>query len=141
MSGVASTGFGRFVSRNAAVLLARNTIVSCIVFLFDLGLLWLLVQSGGLGKLAAAAIAFIAANTIHYAFGRAWIFRGSERGIASGYAYFLINALIGLGVTIGLFAAFLEYTSVNYLVARTIVSVLAGLTVFYLNAIFNFRSV
>ena len=141
MSGIAGTGFGRFVSRNVAVLLARNTVVSCIAFAFDLALLWLLVQHGGIGKLAAAAIAFIAANTLHYVFGRTWIFRGSQRGLAAGYVYFLINAIVGLAVTMALFAALLEFTSINYLVARTIVSVVAGLVVFFLNATLNFRSV
>jgi len=129
----------RLMSRNAAVLLARNTVVSCFVFAFDLALLWFLVQYFGTDKLIAAAVGFIAANTLHYGFGRSWIFRGTERGMASGYAYFLLNAGIGLAVTIGLFAAFIHWTSINYLVARVIVSVFAGLTVFLLNAMLNFR--
>jgi len=129
----------RLISRNAAVLLARNTIVSCGVFAFDLALLWVLVRFYGMDKLLAAALAFLAANSLHYAFGRTWIFRGTERGMASGYAYFLVNAAIGLVVTIALFAAFVRWTSINYLVARTLVSVVAGLTVFLLNAILNFR--
>jgi hypothetical protein len=59
--------------------------------------------------------------------------------VASGYVYFLINAAIGLGVTMSLFAAFISWTSINYLVARILVSVVAGLTVFLLNAVWNFR--
>jgi putative flippase GtrA len=120
-------------------MLARNTVVSCGVFAFDLALLWALVELGGMGKLLAAALAFIAANSIHYVFGRTWIFRGTDRGVASGYVYFLINAAIGLGVTMSLFAAFISWTSINYLVARILVSVVAGLTVFLLNAVWNFR--
>ena len=140
MEGAARSGFGRFVSRRVGVLLARNTLVSCIVFAFDLALLWLMVQAAGLDTLLAAALAFIAANAVHYAFGRTWIFKGTERGVASGFVYFLINAVIGLVLTMALFAAFLEFTSINYLVARTIVSLIAGLAVFYLNAALNFRS-
>lgn len=129
----------RLISRKAAAMLARNTVVSCFVFAFDLALLWALVQYAGMDKLVAAAVAFIAATSLHYGFGRTWIFRGTERGMASGYAYFLINAAIGLAVTMLLFAAFIRWTSINYLVARTLVSVVAGLTVFLLNAILNFR--
>jgi putative flippase GtrA len=55
-------------------MLARNTVVSCGVFAFDLALLWALVELSGMGKLLAAALAFIAANSIHYVFGRTWIF-------------------------------------------------------------------
>ena len=37
--------------------------------------------------------------------------------------------------------AILEFTSIHYLVARVIVSLFAGLIVFVLNAVFNFRRV
>ena len=135
MSGLAK----RLFSRDAAILLARNTVVSCLVFAIGLAILWALVEIGGVDKLLAAAIGFIVGNSIHYVFGRAWIYRGTERGVASGYAYFLVNAGIGLIITISLFAAFLQWTSINYLVARVLVSVFAGLAMFVLNAVLNFR--
>ena len=119
-------------------MLARNTVVSCGIFAFDVALLWLLVQLG-MGKVAAAALAFVVANSIHYAFGRGWIFKGTDRGVAEGYVYFLINAGIGFVMTIGLFAALIRWTPINYLVARVLVSVVSGLTVFVLNAVLNFR--
>lgn len=111
------------------------------MFAFGLALLWALVEFGGMNKLVAAALGFLASNSIHYAFGRAWIYRGTERGLASGYGYFLINAGIGLVITIALFAAFLRWTSMHYLVARILVSVFAGLTMFLLNAMLNFKRV
>jgi putative flippase GtrA len=120
-------------------MLARNTIVSCGIFAFDIALLWLLVEQGGMGKIAAAVIAFVVANSLHYGFGRSWIFRGTDRAFASGYFYFLINAGIGLVITISLFAAMIRWTPINYLVARVLVSVISGLTVFVLNAFLNFR--
>jgi putative flippase GtrA len=130
---------GRLLSRHAAAMLVRNTVVSCLAFVFDLILLWALVRLAGWGKLEAAALGFVAANTLHYALGRSWIFRGTERGIAEGYVYFLINSAIGLFVTITLYAAFLRFTPIHYILARVVVSVFAGLTVFVLNAILNFR--
>ena len=129
----------RFLSRRAAGLLARNTVVSCGIIVFNLILLWLMVEFGGVSELPAAAIAFIIANSVQYAFGRTWIFRGTERGVASGYVWFFVNAGIGLFITLTLFAALLEFTSIHYLAARIIVSVFAGLTVFLLNATLNFR--
>ena len=130
----------RLMSRRAAILLVRNSIVSVFVFAFDLALLWVLVDRGGMGEVLAATLAFIAANSLHYVMARVWIFRGSERGLTSGYVYFLTNAGVGLVVTIGLFALLLQLTPLHYIVARIIVSVFAGLTVFLLNALFNFRS-
>ena len=120
-------------------MLARNTVVSCGIFAFDIALLWLLVEQAGMGKVAAAAVAFVVANSLHYGFGRSWIFRGTDRAFASGYVYFLVNAGIGLVFTLSLFAAMIRWTPINYLVARVLVSVISGLTVFVLNAVLNFR--
>lgn len=130
---------GRLFSRRAAAMLARNTVVSCFCFAFDLVLLWALVRLAHMGKLPAAALGFVAANTLHYALGRSWIFRGTDRAVAAGYVYFLANAVVGLTVTMVLYAAFLRYTPINYIVARIVVSVFAGLAVFVLNAVWNFR--
>ena len=129
----------RLLSRHAAILLARNTVVSCLVFAIGLAVLWALVELWGVDKLVAAGVGFLVSNSIHYALGRAWIYRGTEREVASGYAYFLVNAGIGLVITIALFAAFLRWTSLNYLVARVVVSVFAGLAMFLLNATLNFK--
>ena len=129
----------RLFSRRGAILLARNTIVSVGVFTVGLGALWLLVEQAGMAKLPAAALSFLAANTLHYVFGRTWIYRGTDRTVVAGYAYFLLNALVGLAVTLVLFAAFLAL-GMHYIPARIVTSVFAGLVLFALNAILNFRS-
>lgn len=129
----------RLFSRKAAAMLWRNTVVSCLVFGVSITLLWVLVEFFGFQQVVAAGIGFVVANSLHYALGRTWIFRGTDRAIASGYVYFLANGGLGLAVTVGLFAALLRYTPMNYLVARVLVSVLAGLVMFALNAVLNFR--
>ena len=129
----------RLWTRNCAGMLARNTAVSFVAFGFDLLLLWLLVEYGGMQYLWAAALAFVAANTLHYGLGRAWVFAGTERGITAGYVYFLINACVGLTITLSLLAFFVEVVGIHYIVARTLASVFAGLAVFLLNAVLNFR--
>lgn len=131
--------FARFFTRRAGGMLLRNTVVSTGVFLVGLGVLWLLVERAGTDPVLATAISFLIANSIHYVFGRAWIFAGSDRGRTTGYALFLLNALVGLAVTVGLFFVLTEYTPMNYIVARVLVSVFAGLAVFALNASLNFR--
>ncbi|MEO7278270.1 MAG: GtrA family protein [Sphingomicrobium sp.] len=131
----------RLMSRSAGLQLVRNTVVSTFVFAIDLLLLWLMVERGGVGKIAAAAIAFIIANSLHYLLGRVWIFQGSERKAVSGYVFFLANAGIGLAITLILFAAFVAVLPTYYLFGRVLVSVVSGLTVFVLNAAFNFRTV
>jgi putative flippase GtrA len=129
----------RLLSRKAWAMLARNTVVSCFAFAFDLALLWALVRLGGCGKLEAAALGFVAANSLHYVLGRSWIFRGTEQGVTAGYVYFMINSGVGLVLTMTLYAAALRFTPINYIVARILVSMVAGLVVFLLNAMLNFR--
>jgi putative flippase GtrA len=129
----------RLFSRHAATLLVRNTLVSFGTFAFDIALLWVLVALLGMDKVGAAALAFVIANSIHYGIGRGWIFQGTDRHVATGFIYFQINSVIGLAITVGLFAALIRWTPINYLIARVLVSLVAGLAVFLLNAVFNFR--
>ena len=131
----------RLVSRSMVGMLARNTVVGTAVFAIDLLLLWTLVEDFGMDKLMAATIGFMVASSLHYAAGRSWIFRGTTRHVVSGYFYFLISAGVGLVITILMFAAFIRWTTIDYLVARVIVSLFAGLATFLLNAVFNFRRV
>jgi len=132
----------RLLSGNTGWMLVRNTVVSTAVFLLGLGVLWVLVERGGVDTLVATAISFVIATTLHYALGRAWIFKGTGRGIVPGYAFFLVNAGIGLVVTVGLMAALLAvFPGEYYLAARVVVSVFAGLAMFLLNGILNFRRI
>jgi putative flippase GtrA len=131
----------RLMSLRVAAIFARNTVVSCAVFTLDLAILWAFIQLLGMQRLLAVAIAFLIANTIHYALGRLWIFRGTTRAVASGYAYFIINAGVGLVLTVALFAVFFDLAGMHFIVARIVASIFAGLAVFLLNAILNFKSV
>jgi putative flippase GtrA len=123
-----------------ASMFARNTVVGTAVFAIDLLILWALVSGLGIAKLLAAAVGFLVSTSLHYGAGRVWIFSGTNRRVVSGYFYFLINAVVGLTITLLMFAAFIRWTTIDYLVARVIVSVFAGLAMFLLNAILNFRT-
>jgi putative flippase GtrA len=129
----------RLWSRNAAVLLGRNSLVSTAMFLLGLSALWLLVEFAHVDQMIATGMTFLMATSLHYALGRTWIYRGTERRIVPGYGFFLVNALLGLAVTLVLFAALTKLTGMHYLAARVLVSVIAGLTMFLLNAILNFK--
>jgi len=120
-------------------MLARNTVVSIGVFAIGLGVLWLLVDRAGAPKVPSAGASFLVSNTLHYVLGRSWIYRGTERAVVSGYTYFLVNSGVGLVVTLVLFAAMVA-VGINYLIARTLVSLVSGLLQFVLNAVFNFRT-
>jgi putative flippase GtrA len=131
----------RLASRNAAKLLARDAIVSSATFAFGLCLMWVFVEFAKIDETVAAAASFIAANSLHYALARLWVFRGTNRGVAKGYGYFLANAGVGLCIMVLLFVGLTRWTAMHYLVARALASIVAGLTIFVLNAAFNFKRV
>ncbi|WP_374411620.1 GtrA family protein [Novosphingobium colocasiae] len=131
----------RVWSRPVGAMLARNTVVSTFAFIVGLAVLWALVHLARADKVVSAGVSFITANTLHYALGRSWIFAGTQRALHTGYALFLVNSGIGLAITLALFALMVEGAGVNYLVARVLVSVVAGLVMFLLNATLNFRRV
>ncbi|MEZ5742186.1 MAG: GtrA family protein [Sphingomonadaceae bacterium] len=130
----------RLFSLRAALMLWRNTVSSTLAFGVGLGVLWLLVEKAGWNEYPATATSFVTANTLHYLLGRLWIFAGSARRVGSGYLYFFANAAMGLAITIALFALFYDVAGMNYMLARIVGSVFAGLAMFASNALFNFKS-
>ena len=104
-------------------------------------MLWLLVTYADMDEVLAAAIGFVTAQSVHYALARGWIFPESDRAVGTGYVIFLANAGLGMAITVSLYALLLDWTGMNYLVARVLVSVVAGLAMFLSNATLNFRKV
>ena len=119
----------------------RDAIVSSATFLSGLCLMWIFVEFARMDETVAAAASFIVANSLHYALARAWVFRGTTRGLAQGYGFFLANAGVGLVIMVLLFAALTGWTSIHYLLARALASIVAGSVIFLLNAVYNFKSV
>jgi putative flippase GtrA len=130
----------RAAKSRGAKMFGRNTIASFFAFALDIALLWLLVELAGIAYLPAAAIAFMAAMSMHYVVSRRWVFKASDRGMAAGYGYFLVNAGIGLVVTLAVFWSLISLLDFHYLVARVVASIVAGILVFFLNAVFNFKA-
>ena len=120
-------------------MFGRNTVASTIAFALDLLILWALVDLAGIAHIPAAVVAFIIPITVFYVMARKWVFPGSDRGVAAGYAYFLVNAGIGFVVMLAVYAALLEFTGLHYLVARVIGSIVSGIVMFFLNGVLNFK--
>ena len=131
----------RVAESRSARLFGRNTVASFFAFAIDIALLFTLVEAVGLTYLPAATIAFLFAMSVHYFIARLWVFKESDRGLASGYVYFLMNAGIGLVVTLAVYWAMINLLGIYYLIARIVASIAAGILVFTLNAVFNFKEI
>ncbi|WP_232492808.1 GtrA family protein [Novosphingobium kaempferiae] len=132
--------YGLF-SRHTAVLFVRNAVSSSTCFAIDMALIWVMVSRLGIDKFVAVTVGFLIANSLNYVLARVWVFRESDRGIFTGYVYFLTNALIGLAVILAGFALLTGVFGAHYLLARVMVSLVAGTLVFVLNATLNFHEV
>jgi putative flippase GtrA len=127
-------------AKRGARMFGKHSLASAAAFAFDLALLVALIEFAGLSWLPAATIAFAAANLVLYVLSRIWVFPDSDRGVATGLAYFMVVALIGLGVTLGTMALLVDGAGLHYAIGRVIASIAAGVVVFLLNAIFNFKA-
>jgi putative flippase GtrA len=136
---VKEAGAAAAESRGAR-LFGRNTVASIGCFLIDVAILYALVEWLGISYLPAAAGAFLLAMSVQYVISRLWVFPDSDQGMARGYAWFLVNAGIGLVITLGAFALLLWLLDFHYLIARLISSAVAGIAMFFLNAVFNFKA-
>lgn len=103
--------------------------------------MWVFVESAKMDETVAAAVSFALGNSMHYVGARSWIFRGTARGLAEGYGYFLTNAAVGLVIMVLIFASLTAWTPIHYLLARALSSIVAGVVIFVLNAVFNFKRV
>jgi putative flippase GtrA len=131
----------RFFTVRVGAMLARNTVASTLSFLLGLALMWVLVREGGTDEVLATGLSFLFAQTLQYVLGRLWVFKGTDRAVGMGYVIFLVNAAMGLAITVSLFALLMRLLPMHFIAARIIVSVFAGLAMFVVNATFNFRRV
>jgi putative flippase GtrA len=120
-------------------MFGRHTVASTIAFALDLALLWSLVELIGMAHLPAAIIAFFVPMTLAYVLEREWVFPGTRRGVAKGYLYFAVNVGIGSLLMLATFWALMQFGGLHYLIARILASFVAGIAVFLLNGVFNFK--
>ena len=120
-------------------MFGRNTVASTIAFLLDLLILWGLVELFAVPHVLAAVVAFLVPMVVFYLLSRWWVFPGTHRGVASGFAYFMINVGIGFVVMLAVFWALLQFTGLFYLVARVAASIVSGVVIFLLNGFLNFK--
>jgi putative flippase GtrA len=135
---IAKAGEDIIESREAKMF-GRNTVASIITFSLDLAILWSLVELVGIPHVIAAVAAFIVPMILFYILERQWVFPGTNRNVATGFLYFMINVGIGFAAMLATFWALLEFTPLHYLLARVLASVVNGIVIFLLNGLFNFK--
>jgi putative flippase GtrA len=113
--------------------------VGVSTFLFDLFLLYLLIDYAKIYYPIATGIAFGIAVSINYVFSRRFVFKGTLRSVHSGYGIFIAIALAGLVAVTGLMMVFVEIIRMDYLPARVIIAGVVGMWNYLINLYVNFK--
>lgn len=119
-------------TNNTFIQLFRYAIVGWLVFIFDIGILYILTEYFDVYYLFSAAIAFAIALSIDYYITFIWVF--NKRTIDSRYIELLIFATIGLtGLLLNVFIIwfFTEITNIYYIFSKLISSFLIYLWNFF----------
>lgn len=123
----------------AAKRFSKYTVVGGAAFALDLVLLFLFTDALGWPPVLSAAVAFVLAVSLNYVLSRYFVFKGTTRGFAAGYAGFLVIALSGLGIVTGMMHVFVDILAWNYLLSRISIALFTGIWNYLLNLYFNFR--
>ncbi len=119
----------------------RYACVGGSTFAFDLLVLYLVTTYAGVTYYLATPGAFLVAVSCNYFISRRFVFRGTKRGHAPGYVYFIGMALIGAGVTTLGVTFMVTYTGLYFLYARILVALVVGTANYFGNLVLNFKVV
>jgi len=117
----------------------RYALVGVSTLSFDLLLLYIATSIIGIPYYISTPIAFLMAVTINYFISRRFVFKGTERRIHHGYAYFIVIAILGAVLTTSLVAFLVSFAHLYYLLARVLVAGIIGIGNYLFNLHLNFR--
>ncbi|MEK7494898.1 MAG: GtrA family protein [Patescibacteria group bacterium] len=117
----------------------KYSIVGGSTFLFDLALLFVLVDIFHLDPILSAGGAFLIAVSINYLISRRLVFRGTKRTLHTGYGIFLLITGIGAAVVMGLMALFVNVFDWSPLPSRVAIALVVGIWNYLMNLYVNFR--
>lgn len=127
------------IDRPALTRLLKYAVVGGSTFAFDLVLLYAITDLAGIPYYISTPLAFVVAVSINYFVSRRYVFKGTQRRVHHGYAYFLGVAILGGLLISGAVAALVTLFSLHYLAARTLVACVVGLGNYLFNLHINFK--
>lgn len=114
-------------------------LIGFLTFVFDLALLFLMVESIGLSEGVSASLAFYVAVSINYYYAKKHAFSETKEDSKKTYIKFIILATF-IGLAIGGFMEYLvNIKGYNYLWCRIGIGAIAGIFGYLINLFFNFK--
>ncbi len=117
----------------------KYSVVGVSTFLFDLALLFVLIDFVNMNPVPAAGVAFLIAVSVNYFLSRSFVFSETRRSFAHAYYWFIVIALAGAGIVAGCMYVFVSIFGWHYLVSRVGIAGIVGIGNYAINLFFNFR--
>jgi putative flippase GtrA len=113
--------------------------VGVSTFLFDLALLFILIDWFKINYVLSTGVAFMVAVSLNYQVSRRFVFPGTLRSAHAGYAIFLLITAAGMLAVMGLMSIFVGQMHWQYLPARIFVAGVVGFWNYLMNLYVNFK--
>jgi putative flippase GtrA len=123
----------------ALVRFLKYSAIGVSTLSFDLLLVAAMTELLSLPYYVSVPLGFLVAVSINYALSRTLVFKGTQRPVHHGYAYFVALALLGAAAITGAVSLMVTYLMMQYLVARVLVAGFVGLANYLLNLHLNFK--
>ncbi|MFC1872244.1 GtrA family protein [Chloroflexota bacterium] len=104
----------------------------------DVGVLYALTDWAGLFYLISATFSFIIAQSLNYYLNRRLNFRSKSEQVAKQLTMFISVNTVGLGISLGILAVFVEVFGLWYILARIISMLIAFNFNFYIHKRYTF---
>jgi len=108
-------------------------------FLLDIWLLFLLTDILHIHAVYSAGIAFLIVDSVNYVMCRIFVFPESTRPHHETYIRFIIIALVGVLLIMGLMYLCIDVFHFHYIISRCIIGIISGYFGYIMNLYLNFR--
>jgi len=113
--------------------------VGVSTFLFDLFLLFVLIDFFHVQHILATGMAFLIAVSFNFLISRKVVFKGTERPPGKSYVAFILIAGMGLVFVTGLMYVAVDILGIYYLLSRILIAGVVGMWNYLLNLYVNFK--
>lgn len=111
-----------------------------LAFVADFLFIFALFTYTNLHYTIIVTLGFLFGTICNYTVNKLWVFKESKQTTIKGYGYFLLIALSGLLLTLGILSLMVEVLHVHVLVARVIAAGLVYFWSFGANYFLNFKA-
>jgi putative flippase GtrA len=126
-------------NKKSAIGFAWYQGIGAVCFLFDIGVIYLLIRIFHLPYPAAVTLGFMAATLLNYVLARSTIYANTSRSHKKALIYFFSVATALLAFTVGGTVFLREVIGLKLYVARTLVGVMVGVAGYIIDCLVTFK--